>query len=753
MHLVGLPSASDEVSMVTPRFRIGALVALALSIATVGCPRASSTDSPASSSSAVASSAAPSPAEPDRVRELLRIEDTRSIADVGDGDLASADPLVRRAAVRALARAKQGATRERLLSTLADRDPDVLAWSAYGLGQICAWDRERTSRRLIARATALGIEPASPAGRLDPWFALARALGQCANPESEHTLVAWLSGPKTRSIGAVYGLGSVVTRQKRMDEETAAALLRASRGDAANDPLSEALYPFGRLKRAPVRVEEQLIEAARNRLGHNVPGRIFVLRALATLDDTAVPLLGPVLRASTGYSAAEQAEAARALGKIGTNESQRELLSAIEQLAPPNEPVALTSLVGPGFGALMTALSSVPASGKKRTRSAGLDALLALEAPPGAPAPVLRRIGLLRCAAARLTAGANHQLPALTSCDPEAGDVGSIARLAVIDRGELKGARFAAWKAYLDPKHSPVVRGAAIRMLSSHPEARGVPGLMAKALAAEQVGVVTEAATIVAAYPDRFLTEASKKDEDAKPKPEPGIAAALKAAIARKWPADAIETKGALARACGALHIDEAHAWLDSLCASPNPTLRQHAAKALSAFGPKPTCEPKPDNRYAPASELGHLLDGPRSIVLDTDVGELTIELQPDLAPVAATRIADLVAKKFYDAMAVHRVVPGFVVQFGDRGGDGFGGAGDGAEALRCETSPVSFETGVVGIALGGRDTGSSQLFVTLGPAPHLDGEYAVIGKATGPWDALTEGDQIRSARIAPSKP
>ena len=89
-------------------------------------------------------------------------------------------------------------------------------------------------------------------------------------------------------------------------------------------------------------------------------------------------------------------------------------------------------------------------------------------------------------------------------------------------------------------------------------------------------------------------------------------------------------------------------------------------------------------------------------------------------------------------------------MQFGDRGGDGYGGAGEGRDALRCETSPVPFDTGVVGIALGGRDTGSSQLFVTLGPAPHLDGEYAVIGKATGDWDALTEGDRIRTVRIVP---
>jgi len=80
-------------------------------------------------------------------------------------------------------------------------------------------------------------------------------------------------------------------------------------------------------------------------------------------------------------------------------------------------------------------------------------------------------------------------------------------------------------------------------------------------------------------------------------------------------------------------------------------------------------------------------------------------------------------------------------VQFGDRDGDGYGGAG--LDALRCETSPAPFRQGVVGMALGGRDTGASQLFVTLGSSPHLDGDYAVLGTATGPWDSLVEGDRI----------
>jgi len=86
-------------------------------------------------------------------------------------------------------------------------------------------------------------------------------------------------------------------------------------------------------------------------------------------------------------------------------------------------------------------------------------------------------------------------------------------------------------------------------------------------------------------------------------------------------------------------------------------------------------------------------------------------------------------------------------VQLGDPGGDGYGGAK--GPPLRCETAPIPFEAGTVGIALGGRDTGSSQFFVTLARHPSLDGEYAVVGRAGPGWDRVAEGDVMRKVRVS----
>jgi cyclophilin family peptidyl-prolyl cis-trans isomerase len=134
-------------------------------------------------------------------------------------------------------------------------------------------------------------------------------------------------------------------------------------------------------------------------------------------------------------------------------------------------------------------------------------------------------------------------------------------------------------------------------------------------------------------------------------------------------------------------------------------------------------------------------------LMLDTDRGQITIELFGADAPLTVHAMIDLAVRNFFDGGAWHRVVPDFVIQDGDPRGDGRGGPGF---ALRDELNRRRYDRGAVGMALSGPDTGGSQFFITLEPQPHLDGGYTVIGRVRSGMEAVartTQGDRIRTVR------
>ena len=129
-------------------------------------------------------------------------------------------------------------------------------------------------------------------------------------------------------------------------------------------------------------------------------------------------------------------------------------------------------------------------------------------------------------------------------------------------------------------------------------------------------------------------------------------------------------------------------------------------------------------------------------VFLRTKHGRIEIHLNVVEAPLMSAAFLDLARRGFYDGLTFHRVVPGFVIQGGDPRGDGNGGPGF---ALRDELGQRPYGRGVVGMALSGKDTGGSQLFITLAPAPHLDGRYTVFG-----WVAsgMEVADKIRPGDV-----
>ena len=140
--------------------------------------------------------------------------------------------------------------------------------------------------------------------------------------------------------------------------------------------------------------------------------------------------------------------------------------------------------------------------------------------------------------------------------------------------------------------------------------------------------------------------------------------------------------------------------------------------------------------------------EAPTQVRVVTNMGEFVIEVRADRAPLTVANFLRYVREGFYTNTLIHRVVPNFVVQDGDPRGDGWGGP---AFVLRDEINPVRYQSGTVGMALSGPDTGGSQFFISTAPAPHLDGEYTLFGHVAAGMDVVDRirpGDVIQRVEI-----
>ncbi len=677
--------------------------------------------------------------------ELAAIEHRRASALIVDEHISSRNVETRRAAARALARIADDRSVELLQKLLADEDSGVVAWAAYGLGYACQGHASENVRALVVRAASLGPKPTAKKP-VDANRAIAFALARCGTREAERTLRSWVSVGGPRAEVAALALGRIASAQKRLDDASLIALLDAASDD---EPLSGALFAFTRLRELPPNIQRRLLEVATDSLEASGQRRVFAVRALASAGESAAEALSEIL-SDKKADASERSDAAHGLGRLG--ETGQQLLG--EKLASliPEDTSKLSTA---NFGPLVATLGALKSP--LQPTLAALQKIADLELPEGGSDTQRRRGVTLRCQAASILAKKATHSKRLAACDPEdAGRQGALAMASVLDRGTIVGGRFGQWKKLVESEDH-VVRERALALMPSHPEIKTPHVFLTAGLQAEQAGVVATAANVLASYPDRASARRPRKlrrvagdpaataHEEALD-PDRSLVDALTAAFEKKRSADDIEVRAELMSAAAAIQLLRLKPKIEPYCKSANPTLRKRAQQALRLLGNKSvTC-----NEFTPPKdpppELAHVVATKTRLTFVTDSGELSMLLDPELAPVAVTRTVDLARDGFYDGVVIHRVVPGFVVQLGDRLGDGYGGAGK--EPMACETSPVEFDRLTVGVALGGRDTGSSQLFVTLATFPHLTGDYPLIGTATGDWAAVAQGDVIQKVRV-----
>lgn len=155
------------------------------------------------------------------------------------------------------------------------------------------------------------------------------------------------------------------------------------------------------------------------------------------------------------------------------------------------------------------------------------------------------------------------------------------------------------------------------------------------------------------------------------------------------------------------------------------------------------------------------------------DFGTIKVELYPEYAPNTVANFIKLANSGFYNGLTFHRTIPDFMIQGGDKNGDGSGNAtlndiGKGSDktyAIKGEfilngftQNTLKHKRGVISMARAdyssqgtttltkkGYDSASSQFFIMTADNSNLDGSYAAFGQVVEGLDVV---DKIANVEV-----
>ena len=612
---------------------------------------------------------------------------------------------VRRRAALALGRVGLSAAVEPLTGLLGDEDPDVRQMAAFALGLI---------------------------GAADARPALLAALGD-ADPE--------VQGRAAEAIGMIGDPVDAAAVSEMVRAHVGAGALEGVAADDLTSPLAPAVEAARLGMYALVRLGsyEALAGAALDAGGQPISTWWPVSFAIQRLGDPrGAPALVTLLSTPGRYTAAF---AARGLGAMKAQAAEEPLRQIVERrVAHPAVVIqAMRALAAIGDSATAPLVTRIVVDGEA-------DAALRLEA--------------MTALSALATADSLDLLLDLMSDSSPAMRGAAIRTLARVDPDTLLAALSG-----LDPDRDWTVRAAEAAALATLPPTRAQARL--RMLLQDQdprvaSAVVAALVTLKAPGAEATLIERLEADDFAvRAAAARGLgelrAASSVPALVEAY-REAQDDRTYVARA----GILAALAQLDPMVARPlleealrdrDWAVRVQAAALLRDGGTdvaEAAMRPAPAGRAITDQEWLALVSPQFSphAYIETDSGVIEIELAILDAPLTVANFMALARTGFFDEVAIHRVVPDFVVQVGDPRGDGEGGPG---YTIRDEINMRPYLRGTVGMALDWADTGGSQFFITHSPQPHLDGRYTVFGHVVAGMDVvdrLAPGDVIQRVRM-----
>lgn len=204
---------------------------------------------------------------------------------------------------------------------------------------------------------------------------------------------------------------------------------------------------------------------------------------------------------------------------------------------------------------------------------------------------------------------------------------------------------------------------------------------------------------------------------------------------------------------------------LEGRLATPPPPAPEKEAKTDEAKAgktatkaEKPAKDAKTEKKDTPEGSVSMtedekklVADAKGSVVkIETDKGDIYLDLYDDKTPVTVGSFLDLVGSGFYDGLKFHRVINDFMIQGGCPLGTGTGGPGF---TIPDEADKgLKHVRGTLAMAkTQAPNSGGSQFYICHSPQPHLDGIHTVFGeciKGMDVVDQIKQGDKMNALVI-----
>jgi cyclophilin family peptidyl-prolyl cis-trans isomerase/HEAT repeat protein len=638
-------------------------------------------------------------------QEILKLENARDTGPALQGMARSDSPLIRARALRALGRAQEATLAPLFAELLKDPEPAVRHEAALAMGLLWNEGDEAT----LIDAFAAEKNPRVQDGIIE-------AVGRCGTAEKAVPFLGALAAGADTALAARAALGLGICGYRKVDiQAVEAQLVQASRSRSATTRWAAA-YAFYR----------------------GYPKNTWrILKPLLTDSD-------PLVRLNTikAIGASRKTELSDAIAQMIRDKDWRVRVEAIRALVP---------LKGSNFLSLIGLAIEDP---NPQVVYTAVETLGQLQVNQGLSyiQPILDESDDWRLRGAAIIAKTRLEgdgaLPALQRYK-ESPDW-HIRRAAAEAFGLLESDQGRKILSEMTVDKNSQVLAEVASSLAHFPQLLALADLQTT-LKSEDIAVVTNAASALGQRSDRTaiepLAEAySRLKSPADVEPMIEILRALGHIVV---PPDTAVVHGELTAAARKQALSTLQAGLKN--ADRNVALA--AASALQSIdGVDHSAEVAAQSTGEFPLYLEEIAgQKPNRARLVTKRGDIVIEFLPGAAPNTVANFCKLALSGYFNDLTFHRVVPDFVTQDGCPRGDGWGNPG---YSIRCEYNDLRYDTGMVGMALSGKDTGGSQYFITHSPQPHLDGKYTIFGRVVSGMDVVAGilmGDTIERVEMIPS--